>query len=62
MGTTSLSIIKRPGRGDNHPPSSGGKVKKSKDIPLLPLWAFMAGYMVNFTVVIPYFMRIRQKV
>ena len=37
-----LPGVKRPGRGVNHPPPPGAKVKKnSTAITLLPLWAFM---------------------
>jgi hypothetical protein len=49
MGTGSLSL-QRPGREVDHPPSSCGHgYRKSRAIPLLPLWAFVACYRENFT-------------
>jgi hypothetical protein len=42
--------LKQPGHGVDHPPWSSAEVKKkSSAIPLLPLWAFVACYRVNFT-------------
>jgi hypothetical protein len=41
--------VKRPGRGVDHPPQSSAVWRKSKAIPLLPLWAFIACSRVNFT-------------
>jgi hypothetical protein len=42
--------VKWLGRGIDHPPPSSAKVKrKSRFIPLLPLWAFMTCSRVNFT-------------
>jgi hypothetical protein len=51
VGTGSLSRgVKRPGRGVDHPPLSYAEViKKSRAIPLLPLWAFVVCSRVNFT-------------
>jgi len=48
MGTGSFPGIKRPGRGDYHPPPSSAKIKSSA-ILLLTLWAFVACSRVNFT-------------
>jgi len=39
--------------GGQHPPPSSAEIKKDIAIPLLPLWAFMACYRVNFT---PFFL------
>jgi len=51
IGTVCLSRwVKRLGLGVNHPPPSSTKVKrKSRVLPLLSLWAFMARYRVRFT-------------
>jgi hypothetical protein len=42
MSTGSLPGVKRPGRGDDHPPPSNVEVKESVIIYLLSLWAFVA--------------------
>jgi len=48
VGTGSLSKgAKRAGRGVDHPPTSSTEVKERVAIPLLPLWAFMAGSRVK---------------
>jgi len=40
MGTRSLSPgVNRPGCGIDHPPPLNTEIKKSRAIPLLPLWA-----------------------
>jgi hypothetical protein len=45
-----FSRVRLPGRGFGHPPSSRAEVKRnSRSIPLLPIWAFMACFRVNFT-------------
>ena len=45
MGTGSFPGVKRPGRGVDHPPPSQvPRSRKSRVIPLLTLWAFMACY------------------
>jgi hypothetical protein len=49
MGTRSFPGVKRPGRGVDHPHPSSVKVKERVELPLLPLWAFMACSRVNFT-------------
>jgi hypothetical protein len=48
MGTGSFPGVNRPGRGVDHPSLSSAEVKE-RAIPLLPHWAFMACYSVNFT-------------
>jgi len=42
MGTGSFRGVKRPGRGDDHPPPSNVEVKERVIIYLIPLWAFVA--------------------
>jgi hypothetical protein len=49
MGTGSFPGLKWPGRGVNHPPPSSAEVAKSRALPLLPLWAFVACYRVTYT-------------
>jgi len=49
-GTGYFPGVKRPGRGVDHPPPSSAKVKESRAIPLLPLWAFVACSRANVTV------------
>jgi hypothetical protein len=49
MGTGSFPGVKRPARSVYHPPPSSAEVKKSKIIPLHPLWAFVACSGVNCT-------------
>ena len=45
MGTGSFPGVKRPGRGADHPPPSKCRgQEKSRAIPLLPPWAFVACY------------------
>jgi hypothetical protein len=45
--------VKQLGRGVDHPPPSSAEVKeKSRAIPLLPLWAFMACSRENFMVML----------
>jgi hypothetical protein len=48
MGSGSFPGVKRPGRGVEHQPHLEPRLK-SRAIPLLPFWAFMACYRVNFT-------------
>ena len=48
MGTGSFPVVKRPGLGVDHPPSSP-RSKKEKTISLLPLCVFMSSYKVTFT-------------
>ena len=48
MGTESIPRVKRQGSGFDHPPHLPPKLKESKAIPPLPLWAFMACSKVNF--------------
>ena len=48
MGTGSILVVKRPGRGVDHPPHLAPKLKKSRTIYLLPFWAFVACSRVNF--------------
>jgi hypothetical protein len=50
MGTWSLSWVKRPGRGVDHPPTSSAKVKERVELylPLFPIWAFVTCSSVNF--------------
>jgi len=43
--------VKWPGRGDNHPHPPTAKVEESRDISLLPFWAFIACPGVNFYLV-----------
>jgi len=45
MGTGSLPGVKRPRRGDDHPPPSRVEVKEK----ILPLWGFIACSRVNIT-------------
>ena len=42
MGTVSFSAVKLSGRGVDHPPLWRRSYRKSRAIPLLPLWAFVA--------------------
>jgi len=49
MGTWSFPEVKRPGRGVDHPPHLVPRLRKSRAIPLLPLWAFVACSRLNFT-------------
>ena len=48
MGTGSFPVVKRPGRDVDHPFHLPLRIRKSRAIPVLPLWA-MACYRVNFT-------------
>jgi hypothetical protein len=48
MGTGSFPGINRPERGVDRPTPSSAEVKE-RAIPLLPHWAFVACYRVNFT-------------
>jgi hypothetical protein len=50
MSTGLFPGVKRPGRGVNHPPQSSAHVKKEYSYTCTPLCAFMAGYVVKFTV------------
>jgi hypothetical protein len=47
MGTGSFPVVKRPGRGADHPPPSNAEVKKEKSYTSTPLWAFgsVTGYL-----------------
>jgi hypothetical protein len=49
LGTGSFPGVKWPGRGVDHQPHLEPRLKKSRAIPLLALWAFVASYRVNFT-------------
>jgi len=49
MGTGSFPGVKRPGRGVGHLSHLAPRFKKSRAIPLLHLWAFVACYRVIFT-------------
>ena len=49
MGTGSSPEVKRPGRAVDHPFHLASRLKKSRAIPLLPAWAFMACSRANFT-------------
>jgi hypothetical protein len=52
MGIVPFPGVKWPGCGTDHPPPPSMEVKeKSREIPLLPLRAFMACSTVNFTFV-----------
>ena len=49
-------------RGVVHPPPSSAEIKKRVElraIPVLPLWAFMACYMVKFTITFTLFFEVR---
>jgi hypothetical protein len=48
LGTESFPWVRQPGDGVDHPPHLAPRLKKSRAIPLLPLWAFMACSRVNF--------------
>ena len=48
IGTRPFPGIKQPGRGFDHAHPSRAEVKKSRAIPLLPLWAFVACCRVKF--------------
>jgi len=50
MGTGYFPGVKRPGRGVDHPPPSSARgQRKSRTLPLLPFWAFVACSRLNFT-------------
>ena len=49
MGTESLSGVKRPGRGVDHPPHLAPRLKKEYSYTSTPLLGFVASYRVNFT-------------
>jgi len=54
MGTESLPVVKRPGRGVDYPPPSNAEVKERVELYLYsPLWAFLACSKVNFTFTLP---------
>jgi len=48
MGTGYIPGEKRRGRDVDHPPHLAPRLKKSRAVPLLRLWAFVACYRVNF--------------
>jgi hypothetical protein len=50
MGTGSFPGVQRLGRGADHPPLLVPRSRKSRAIPLLPLWAFGACYRVNLII------------
>jgi hypothetical protein len=50
----SFTGVKRPGRGVDHPPHLAPRLRKSKAIPLLPLWDFVACYRVNVIFPFPF--------
>ena len=49
MGTGFFSGVKRPGLALDHPPHLAPRLKKSRAIALLHLWAFVACSRMNFT-------------
>ena len=49
VGTGAFPGVKRPGRGVEPPPHLAPRLKKSRAIPLLLLWAFVACSRVTFT-------------
>jgi hypothetical protein len=51
MGTGSFPGEKRPGLGADHPPLLAPRSRKSRVIPLLPLWAFgsVTGYLYLYS-------------
>jgi hypothetical protein len=49
MGTGSFQRVQQPGCGVNHPPRLASRLKKVYILYLLPLFAFMTGYRVDFT-------------
>ena len=49
----SFPRIKWPGRGVDHPPAMSAKVKERVEVYLFcPFWAFIAGYRVNFALIL----------
>ena len=48
VGTGSVPLVKRPGRGVGHPPHLAPRLKKSRIIPLHLLWNFVACCRGNF--------------
>jgi hypothetical protein len=50
MGTGSFPVVKRPGRGIDHPPHLAPRL--SRAIPLLSLWTFVTFSRVNFNYII----------
>ena len=42
-------MVKRPGRGFEHHPHLGSRLRKSRGITLLPLWVFVGCSGVKFT-------------
>jgi len=48
MGTGSFMGVKQPGHGVDHPPHLAPRLK-SRAVPLLPLWAFVACSRENIT-------------
>jgi hypothetical protein len=53
-GTGSFLGVIRPGREVDHPPLLAPRLKNSRFILLLPLWAFVASYRVSFTLTFTY--------
>ena len=49
MDTGLFPVVKRPGRGVDHPLHPAPRLKKCRAIPLLPPWPFVACSKVNFT-------------
>jgi hypothetical protein len=49
MGTGSFPVVKRPGRGVDHPPPSSAEVKEKVKLYLFPFRTFVACSRVNFT-------------
>ena len=49
VGTGYFPGVKRPGRGFDHPPHLGPRLKKKYSYTSTPLWAFVACSGVNFT-------------
>ena len=49
VGAGSFPRVKRPGDGVDQPPHLAQRLKKNRDIPLLPFWAFTTCSRVIFT-------------
>jgi hypothetical protein len=51
MSRVSFPGVKQPGYGIDHPPPFNVSVKEKIElaVPLLPLWAFVASSVANFT-------------
>ena len=49
LGTRSFPGVKRQGHGVDHTPASSAEVKERVELFILPFWAFVNCYRVNFT-------------